>query len=98
MDTILTDDAAPNERLIVAVARQRIYGRFAHQIAAEVGVHPSELSHWMYGRRSLTDSNAAKLAAALGCEPEDILPHNDDAPAGGERGVKASGRDAHATG
>jgi DNA-binding transcriptional regulator YdaS (Cro superfamily) len=86
MDMIVTERPAGkvNERLVVAVARQRIHGRFAHQIAAAVGVHPSELSHWMYGRRRLTDEHAVKLASVLGCSPEDILPSSDLEPAGGE--------------
>jgi plasmid maintenance system antidote protein VapI len=84
--------AKANEPLMVAVARQRIRGRFAHQIAAQIGIHPSELSHWMYGRRTLTQDNAVKLAAALGCSPEEILPVNTTSPASNRDSSPNSGR------
>ena len=39
-------------------------------VAHEIGVHPSALSHWVSGRRSMTLRNACKIARALGVRVE----------------------------
>lgn len=63
-----------NEPLVLALARARARGESAYQVAARAQVHPSELSKWANGRRTPTPAQAERVAAVLGCQPEDVFP------------------------
>jgi hypothetical protein len=63
--------AERNVKLAVAIARD---GRKKYLIAADAEVAPSALSDYVAGRAPLGPKVAARLAAALGVEPADIMP------------------------
>jgi transcriptional regulator with XRE-family HTH domain len=81
MNMILT--TAPdrlNEALLLALARARARGESAYLVAARAGVHPSELSRWMNGRRNPNADQSRRVAEALGVEVDDIFPMNESSP------------------
>jgi transcriptional regulator with XRE-family HTH domain len=81
--TLTTVKAAPvrlNERLLLALARARAQGQSAYKIAAQAGVHPSDLSRWMHGRRSPSAAQAESVARVLGCKTADIFPIDERRP------------------
>jgi len=61
-----------NERLMVELARCRARGMTAREVAAEAGLHPSVLSAFAHGRRTMRPEAAERLAVVLGVGPSDL--------------------------
>jgi DNA-binding phage protein len=59
----------------------RASGRTLRDISREAGLSPSQLSHFLRGRRDLTFSSAAKVIEALGLE---LTPAKKSRPRKGE--------------
>jgi transcriptional regulator with XRE-family HTH domain len=68
------DGEAPSDALLLAIARARLAGRPTYALAAEMPIHPSELSRWLSGRRQPTRDQAQRLAGLLGCDARELFP------------------------
>jgi transcriptional regulator with XRE-family HTH domain len=81
-------DTSLNGALILAVAEERARGRYAHHIAAAAGVHPSELSRWLNGRKTPNREQAIRLASVLQQPVTSLFSDltSSEAPAGASRG------------
>jgi transcriptional regulator with XRE-family HTH domain len=95
----LTVASDANERLVLALARERMHGRPAHVLASRLGLHPSMLSHWAYRRKAPSEQQAVHLAELLGEPPEALFPelftpHDDHDPADEGRAAGKAGDDS----
>jgi transcriptional regulator with XRE-family HTH domain len=46
-------------------------------VAGKLGLREERISNFIHGRRNPTIAEKAKIAAFLGCSPEEVFPEND---------------------
>jgi DNA-binding XRE family transcriptional regulator len=69
------DDDGFNDRLYLALARhRRRTGARQYELAARIGVSPSELCRWIYGGSRPSSEKAKALANQLRMSPEELFP------------------------
>lgn len=67
-------DGAVAEEVRVMIARKRVTQK---RLAATVGLTPMALSRRLAGDVPISAAELVKIAGALGCRPEELLPHLD---------------------